>query len=661
MSSFSPRVAGSTDARPDPTKHVNYSLGMVLGEDDFKQEFAYLSGRDQWAARDLVGYGTVNGLAVGVTFDADARTEVVITPGVAVSPRGQLIRVTPTQCADLRDWVRQERHRERLSKLPGTTARVPVYVVLSYRECATDDVPIPGEPCRSEEDSMEASRLSDNFRLELTFERPAAGEEEALRDFVRWLAQTVVVGDESAGPFATREQFEAAVRGASEPGSPPASPPDYMYGSPPAALRVKSSDACEFLRAGLRIWVTELRPLWGGKGSAPGLPPNEEGVLLAELSVPVEKTGGGRWELQHPGLAETEVDQERRPVVLHLRMLQEWIECGRRQPTPSDFVTDGTVFGKSKSAGTSESYSRADHDHGTPPLLTGDVTSDAEGRTAVGRVGGIPVVPSASAPPFENQVFLYRGKQWIAADAPPVPLAGDVEGSTDQNEINALKGVPFIYNAETAREGQVLTYVLIETGEEGLTEPAPVDEGGEYEPGSPPDSPPSPTLRPAWIHADPTIQGEAVRRPDDETAIADGEVLTFHLPEDATEGEWRAAPLPAVTLAGDVEGEAGSTTVTKIRNIPLSVFTDPEPQEGDVLTYSAPLTEAGTGLWSARPPANLVGDVTSTSTATTVRRLFGTDLVNFGAEGNAPRPACVSATGIPVASAKARSAAVASA
>ena len=47
MSSFAPRVAGSAVTRPDPFKHVNYSLGMVLGVDDFTQEFAYLSGRDQ--------------------------------------------------------------------------------------------------------------------------------------------------------------------------------------------------------------------------------------------------------------------------------------------------------------------------------------------------------------------------------------------------------------------------------------------------------------------------------------------------------------------------------------------------------------------------------------------------------------------------------------
>ena len=48
----------------DPTKHVNYVKGMVLGVDDFTQEFEYLSGRDQWLARDLIGYGTVAGLKV---------------------------------------------------------------------------------------------------------------------------------------------------------------------------------------------------------------------------------------------------------------------------------------------------------------------------------------------------------------------------------------------------------------------------------------------------------------------------------------------------------------------------------------------------------------------------------------------------------------------
>ena len=51
MESFAP-VTLPTVVPLDLTKHVNYVPGMVLDEADFRQEFAYLSGRDAWLARD---------------------------------------------------------------------------------------------------------------------------------------------------------------------------------------------------------------------------------------------------------------------------------------------------------------------------------------------------------------------------------------------------------------------------------------------------------------------------------------------------------------------------------------------------------------------------------------------------------------------------------
>src|SRR5689334_8395827 len=101
MSSFATKVDTTSATPPDPTKHVNYVMGMVLGVDDFTQEFAYLSGRDQWLARDLIGYGTVCGLRVSTDVDANRGPRVSVDVGVAVSPRGQLIRVTAAQCAYL--------------------------------------------------------------------------------------------------------------------------------------------------------------------------------------------------------------------------------------------------------------------------------------------------------------------------------------------------------------------------------------------------------------------------------------------------------------------------------------------------------------------------------------------------------------------------------
>src|SRR5258707_8012097 len=104
MSCFCASPDSLTSGTPDPTKHVNYVQGMILGVDDFNQEFAYLSERDQWLARDLIGYGTVTGLAVTVE-DSDKGKRVAVSTGVAISPRGKLIRVTPRQCAVLNDWL----------------------------------------------------------------------------------------------------------------------------------------------------------------------------------------------------------------------------------------------------------------------------------------------------------------------------------------------------------------------------------------------------------------------------------------------------------------------------------------------------------------------------------------------------------------------------
>ena len=51
MSCFSATVTTANVAEPNPTKHVNYVQGMVLGVADFTQAHAYLSGRDQWMIR----------------------------------------------------------------------------------------------------------------------------------------------------------------------------------------------------------------------------------------------------------------------------------------------------------------------------------------------------------------------------------------------------------------------------------------------------------------------------------------------------------------------------------------------------------------------------------------------------------------------------------
>src|SRR5258708_7080414 len=98
-----------------PSKHVNYTQGMVLGVDDFMQEFAFHNGRNEWLLRDLIGYGTASGLRV--SYDETAgKHEVRVSTGNAVSPRGQMIRVCSDQCADLAAWLKQKENQDNVSQ-----------------------------------------------------------------------------------------------------------------------------------------------------------------------------------------------------------------------------------------------------------------------------------------------------------------------------------------------------------------------------------------------------------------------------------------------------------------------------------------------------------------------------------------------------------------
>ncbi len=335
MTSFAPQAAPLSAAPPDPTKQVNYQLGMVLGVADFMQGFAYHSGRDQWTVRDLLGYGTIVGLQVTVTTDNDI-PQVVVSPGVAVNPQGQLIRIPATQCAKLNDWLALPQSQQELDTLAGQPSANPVVlqVVLSYSNYPTDIVPIPGQPCRSEGEAMVNSRLLDSFQLELRFtvaqpKLPDQQDEYATREFVALLNEIQVTND--PGLALPLDQFANAIRAmfpvlqtllgqATDVTLP--SPPVFTFGSPAEPVAIPAARVNEYMRTALRIWVTELRPQLRGQTVALGYGsiPAETHVLLAELQVPIVNAEG-TWKFDKTKTIM--VDETLRPYLLHLRLLQE--------------------------------------------------------------------------------------------------------------------------------------------------------------------------------------------------------------------------------------------------------------------------------------------------------------------------------------------------
>jgi hypothetical protein len=332
MSSFAPSALPQV-APPDPTKHVNYSLGMVLGVDDFTQEFAYLSGHDARIVRDLIGYGVVSGLRV--TVDVGERgPRVQVAPGEAVTPSGRLVCVSPAQCAYLDDWL--QANRRDVEAIGSPPVSVPLSVVLCYRECATDDVPIPGEPCRTEAELMAPSRLAESFTLDLRLAPVAQLEEDAVRDFVAWVHSLPTTSGTGPGVDAFLEALRSS---AGLETSPPASPPgllDYLLESPPSGLAIPRDDAAAYYAALVRFWVEELRPRLRsaagaecgcGAGGVGALDPDADCITLAELDVPVDVDGisGALVVSDTPAVG---VDDSRRPTLLHLRMLQEILVGG---------------------------------------------------------------------------------------------------------------------------------------------------------------------------------------------------------------------------------------------------------------------------------------------------------------------------------------------
>lgn len=274
----------------DPNKRVNYLHGLVLGVDEFRQEEYYLLEKDRQHNRALHGYGTVCGLAVEQSNESSG-IEIKVKPGMAINYCGQVIQVPRTQCAVLEEWLATN-SADIIERL-GSPAEGPLslYLMLCYRECETDLVPIPAGPCQSLEEITAASRIADDFSLHFSLDLPPAYHFQATMTELSELLLSIPV---EAGGAMTLEELLDLVR-TLDPDYELSSPPDFSsppLSSPAIAGAIAPENVLSYFREAFKLWVTEVKPCH--VTCAHNLVPEDKTrncVFLAQLNFDVNSVG----------------------------------------------------------------------------------------------------------------------------------------------------------------------------------------------------------------------------------------------------------------------------------------------------------------------------------------------------------------------------------
>ena len=448
-----------TQSGQNPALHVNYAKGMVLGVDDFTQEFAYHANRDQWAVRELLGYGTTSGLAITVeNGGADEGPRVMVKRGAAAAPSGQLVCVANDQCAFINKWLAKP---ENAAKIVPLSTSISLYLTLCYRDCTTMPVPIPGDPCRSEDQLMADSRISDDYCLAFRTEAPPQTEEDALRDFVFWLKH-VPIDDSASPPAADEKAWLEGLKAAAMPwfdtlnSSPPLSPPanfaklgDYLFDSPPTALSVARDHLGDFLRVAFRFWVTDLRPFWMVEMCGDASDVDADCLFLARLDVPIIQPGGV-WQVNGDKDV-IKVDESRRPYLAHTRLLQEWLLCGFADGPP----TPPVVLPQNLAPSSSPSFvglTTTGAMHIAITTVTADLTLDASHHCVV-CTGGLALTLPKCSLANRGRVYIVKSPDADSKIASDPTDSIDIAGNTT-TAVAAGKAVTLV------SDGNNLWYII---------------------------------------------------------------------------------------------------------------------------------------------------------------------------------------------------------
>jgi hypothetical protein len=153
---------------PPEFVRVRYFYGQRLGVMELNDEAAYHEGKHAFHNARLHGVGVLCGLRAErfVTTPGAATTVLRVSRGAGLDACGREIVVGVDQCIDVAAWLARNRTRPRVAAwLAGTDRRLTV--AARYRECPSDPVLAPRDPCGCDNGGCEMGRIREGFELAL--------------------------------------------------------------------------------------------------------------------------------------------------------------------------------------------------------------------------------------------------------------------------------------------------------------------------------------------------------------------------------------------------------------------------------------------------------------------------------------------------------------
>lgn len=157
----------------------NYFTGKLLVERDFTDEQHYFMGKERRHNQRLHGWGAVCGLKVlPHPNPACADRFVLIDPGTAIDCCGREILVRRQECFDF-----ESRYLENWQTQNGPTSQpdskpVDIQICVSYKECATEDVPALFDDCSSDS-SSKPNRILESYGFDVLVKSKTSSTEAA--------------------------------------------------------------------------------------------------------------------------------------------------------------------------------------------------------------------------------------------------------------------------------------------------------------------------------------------------------------------------------------------------------------------------------------------------------------------------------------------------